>query len=438
MRDLTRRSDGRAAADTLLWLSLLVVAGVLAHRAFGTWWAVPAFALYGTLYGSACDARWHECGHATAFRARWPNTAVYHLASLMAMREPVSWRWSHTRHHDDTIVVGRDKEIAVKRSTPLWRLGLEFVGVFSVLAELRKLRWNLVGRLDPEDADFVPESERAAAVRSGRVMVVLLLAPPAAAIAFGSAEPLLFAGVLPSMYGRWLLVVYGLTQHAGLAEDVLDHRLNTRSVRMNVVNRFLYSNMNFHVEHHMFPTVPYHRLPALHATIRDDLPPMYEGILAAYREIVPALRRQSKDPTYHVERPIPAGAVEARRGVGATTTSLAADVVLDGGWLDDGWLDVGDAGIVPPGRMRSVEVDGTAYALFHTADDRWYATDAACTHGRAPLTDGHFDGSIVECPKHNGRFDVSTGRALGAPALVDLRCHEVRLAGTRVHLRPRS
>ena len=73
MRDLTRRSDGRAAADTLLWLSLLVVAGVLAHRAFGTWWAVPAFALYGTLYGSACDARWHECGHATAFRARWPR-----------------------------------------------------------------------------------------------------------------------------------------------------------------------------------------------------------------------------------------------------------------------------------------------------------------------------------------------------------------------------
>jgi fatty acid desaturase len=107
------------------------------------------------------------------------------------------------------------------------------------------------------------------------------------------------------MYGRWLLVVYGLTQHAGLAEDVLDHRLNSRTVRMNALNRFLYSNMNFHIEHHMYPTVPYHQLPRLHEAIRADLPPVYDGIAAAYREIIPALRRQAHDPAYTVSRQIP-------------------------------------------------------------------------------------------------------------------------------------
>ena len=48
-----------------------------------------------------------------------------------------------------------------------------------------------------------------------------------------------------------------MQQHAGLAEDVLDHRLNTRTVYLNLINRYLYWNMGFHIEHHMFPMVPY-------------------------------------------------------------------------------------------------------------------------------------------------------------------------------------
>ena len=67
-----------------------------------------------------------------------------------------------------------------------------------------------------------------------------------------------------------MLSVYGLTQHAGLGENVLDHRLNTRTVYMNPVIRFLYWNMNYHVEHHMFPMVPYHRLAELHEEIKHD------------------------------------------------------------------------------------------------------------------------------------------------------------------------
>jgi fatty acid desaturase len=77
---------------------------------------------------------------------------------------------------------------------------------------------------------------------------------------------------------------------------------------MNPLFRFLYSNMNYHVEHHMFPMVPFYRLPALHALIRHDLPEPYDGLLAAYREIVPTLLRQTKDPTHFVRRVLPPGA----------------------------------------------------------------------------------------------------------------------------------
>ena len=87
-----------------------------------------------------------------------------------------------------------------------------------------------------------------------------------------------------------------MTQHLGLAEDVLDHRLNSRTVYMNPFFRFLYWNMNYHVEHHMFPMVPYHALPKLHEAIKADCPPAYPSTFAAYREIIPALVRQLRDP----------------------------------------------------------------------------------------------------------------------------------------------
>ncbi|MDT7569018.1 MAG: hypothetical protein QOG76_7642, partial [Pseudonocardiales bacterium] len=82
----------------------------------------------------------------------------------------------------------------------------------------------------------------------------------------------------------------------------------TRTVHMCRINRFLYWNMNYHVEHHMFPMIPYHRLPELHEELKHDLAPAYPSIWAAYRELVPAVLHQRKDPTHYVRRELPAGA----------------------------------------------------------------------------------------------------------------------------------
>ncbi len=116
MKELMQRSDGPAIRDTIIWIVLIL--GTAAGAAFfwGTWWCVPFFLVYGVLYASSSDSRWHECGHGTAFRTRWMNDVVYQIASFMLMRNPVQWRWSHARHHTDTIIVGRDAEIAVPLS----------------------------------------------------------------------------------------------------------------------------------------------------------------------------------------------------------------------------------------------------------------------------------------------------------------------------------
>ena len=89
----------------------------------------------------------------------------------------------------------------------------------------------------------------------------------------------------------------------GLAEDSLDHRSNCRTIYMNPLLRFIYMNMNYHLEHHMYPMVPYHALAQLHEEIRHDCPPPYPDLLGAFKEIIPAILRQRKDPGYFIRRP---------------------------------------------------------------------------------------------------------------------------------------
>lgn len=302
---LMQRRNTPAARDTVVWILLLVMSGWWLVATWLSWWTLPAAFVYGTLYGSASDARWHECGHRTAFRTKWANDVVYHVASFMDVREPVSWRWSHHRHHADTIVVGRDPEIAYQRPVRFWKIVADAFGILSTFAEFRKYAANVRGRLTPDEADYVPPREADRAIFWGRVHATVWLVVVVSAIVSRSALPLMLVG-LPSLYGRWLLVVFGTTQHAGLAEDVLDHRLNTRTVYMNPLLRFLYLNMNYHLEHHMFPSVPYHNLPRLHSLVADDLPAPYRGLLHAYRDIVPALWRQRTDTDFDI-RPTTTG-----------------------------------------------------------------------------------------------------------------------------------
>lgn len=107
--------DGPPIGDTLIWFAALALTGSLAWCLWGSWRVVPFFAAYGVLHGSASDSRWPECGPGTAFGTRWLNGAVYHLTCSMVLRERTVWRWSHTCHHTDTLIVGRDPEILAKR-----------------------------------------------------------------------------------------------------------------------------------------------------------------------------------------------------------------------------------------------------------------------------------------------------------------------------------
>ena len=417
MKELLVRRNGPAIRDTLIWFGLLSGSATLVVYLWGTWWFLLPYIFYTVLYGSTADSRWHEAGHGTAFKSAWMNNVLYEIASFMIIRQSTVWRWSHTRHHSDTLVRGRDPEIAAQRPPNIPGIISQFFSLKSAPAEFKKIFLHATGRIHKEVATFVPESEYGKVFWTARIYLLIIAAAITLSFVLGTPLPFMFVG-LPTVVGAWLMPIYGLTQHAGLEENVLDHRLNCRTVYMNRIHRYLYWNMNYHVEHHMFPMVPYHKLPELHKLMKDDCPPPYRSIIHAWREIIPTLRRQVKDPSYFVKRTLPPGSGSPEPMVHIYRASLEDSDA-------DGLVKVCASGDLDPADVIRVDLDDQTLALYRSEEGMCYATDGICTHGNTHLAEGMVFGHQVECPKHNGRFDFRDGSPQRSPVCEALRTYEV-------------
>jgi len=83
--------------------------------------------------------------------------------------------------------------------------------------------------------------------------------------------------------------------------------------------------------------------------------------------------------------------------------------------------------------LTHFEHDGKAYAVYHTPSG-FYATDGICTHEEAHLADGMVLGEIIECPRHQGRFHIPSGKAKGAPVCIDLRTYPTKVEAGQVYI----
>ena len=111
--------------------------------------------------------------------------------------------------------------------------------------------------------------------------------------------------LLPNFYGKTLFEIFGIIQHAGLLNNSKDHRLSTRDVYLNPIFSFLYWHMEYHIEHHMYPMIPSYNLRKLHELIKDQLPPAKKNLWEAYKEIIPAIVKQAKNPKYKIDVQLP-------------------------------------------------------------------------------------------------------------------------------------
>ncbi len=77
---------------------------------------------------------------------------------------------------------------------------------------------------------------------------------------------------------------------------------------------------------------------------------------------------------------------------------------------------------------------GKTYAIYRSPQDTFHATDGLCTHEKIHLADGLVMDNIIECPKHNGRFNYQTGEARGAPVCINLKVYPVKVEAGSVFI----
>src|SRR5688572_33498887 len=96
------------------------------------------------------------------------------------------------------------------------------------------------------------------------------------------------------------------------------------------------------------------------------------------------------------------------------------------------WIEACEVDDVDEEDVIRVDHGGRTFAVYRSPDDKYFATDGLCTHEKVHLADGLVMDNIIECPKHNGRFDYTTGQAKGAPVCVDLKTYPVKVEARKV------
>lgn len=305
LKGLMKRSDGPGLYFLAVWFVLLLATGYGVHLSRGSLWIVPAVVVYGIVLGFAY-APSHECAHGTAFRSRWLNEAVLWFSSFIWVESPTHRRFAHSHHHTHTWHWKTDAQMGYTNPVKFTTWFGDVIGLVEFWPRAKLTFRHASGRVLERERVYLPDNQIPAMVREARILLAGYFALIAWAVIGQTWVPMLYF-FIPRFTGAIGVYSFITTQHMAMNQDVYDHRLCTRSMTNSWLGRVLYWNMNYHIEHHVFPSVPFHALPALNAAIKDQLPEPSPSLFAAHAEILRTIRAQRADPRAHAYHPLPAG-----------------------------------------------------------------------------------------------------------------------------------
>lgn len=287
LRSLQGRSNWRGGARLTIHLGLLGGAGWLVALSSGLS-AVPAMFVFG-IAQAALFAPAHETMHQTAFASRRANAIVGWLTSCPSLLNWHFYTAYHLAHHRHTQLPGLDPELTSLPPRSVQAYLLRVMGIpfwafrFRVIADC----W----RGDLGAYPYVSTTAAPNIILSVRMMVVTMLAGAiASALLFGWTTPLLY-WIEPQILGQPPLRAYLLAEHTGCSED-RNGLTNTRTTLTNALVRLLMWDMPYHAEHHLFPSIPFHRLADAHALIRAKLRCVQPGYVRWNLNFVRSLARR--------------------------------------------------------------------------------------------------------------------------------------------------
>jgi fatty acid desaturase len=283
LRTLSARSDVKGALRTVGHYAAVIVFAVLILQIasiFGPIWAVPLFVAQG-FFVAFLFMPLHETAHKTAFKTRALNLAVGNLSAFAIMLPYEYYCLFHFDHHRYTQDPDRDPELIVgPKPISDTELAIAYSGLLHLGGRVRlMLKHALTGKVS---VPWISELKRAGIVREARVYLagyVLLLLM---SLILDTAM-LLWAWILPLLLGQFILRPYLYSEHTGCERNrsAFD---NTRTTYTSAFVRWFAWSMPYHVEHHAYPSVPFHALPKLNGLIAERIVFGGHGYRAVTRE----------------------------------------------------------------------------------------------------------------------------------------------------------
>jgi fatty acid desaturase len=268
LRQLNTRSTSKGLIRLASHLLILGISGYFWGTSFGRNWAIalPALIIYGYSF-AAMFAPLHECSHRTAFENNTLNDFVCWFAGVLSFYNGAFYRRYHKWHHRYVQDLEKDPEL----SDPLPKNLGEYLWIISGLPWWwSKLTTHIrvaLGKV--ENYPFISEEGRADVIRSTRLQLAVYAVGIVVSIAFQKPWFILY-WLFPLFVAQPILRAYLLAEHTGCSHD--DNPLtNTRSTITLFPMQFIMWNMPFHAEHHLYPSIPFHQLPAAHEQIKQHL-----------------------------------------------------------------------------------------------------------------------------------------------------------------------
>ncbi|WP_375158613.1 fatty acid desaturase [Bradyrhizobium sp. RDT46] len=293
LRDLSVRSDLKGAMQTAGHYGAIVLVGaaisVVSSR-WGVLWALPLMAVQGYVVAFLFMAV-HETAHKTAFRGRGLNLAVGHVSAFIIGLPYEYYCLFHWDHHRYTQDPDKDPELIVGvKPTSDTQLAIAYSGLLQVAGRLRLMLGHAVtGNVT---VPWIPESKRAVIVREARIYVTLYVLLLALSLWFSSAL-LLWVWIVPLLIGQFFLRPYLYAEHTG-CERARSAFQNTRTTYTAAIVKWFAWNMPYHVEHHAYPSIPFHALPKLNAIVDAEIVHRGHGYIRTTRETWTWFRRQRR------------------------------------------------------------------------------------------------------------------------------------------------
>jgi fatty acid desaturase len=285
LRDLSVRSDRAGLIHLVGHISLLLATGLLIHASLGSWWLLPALIAHGILLIFLFTPL-HECIHRTAFASRWLNDGVGFVIGCLLLLPRDYFRAFHFAHHRYTQNPARDPELAYPKPRNIRQWAWHVSGMPYWLGQSRGLIDAARGRT-PGDF-YSNDRQPLEVVREARLILAIYAAILGLSLALHSWAVVLY-WLIPVLLGQPFLRLYLLAEHS-LCPQTDDMLANSRTTYTNAVIRFIAWNMPYHIEHHAFPSVPFHALPRLNRLIAGHLKTTAPGYLAVQRQILQSFK----------------------------------------------------------------------------------------------------------------------------------------------------